>query len=159
VDDATTAVLREEAGQVRAMLKERAKLEARLRMHPIDTANSLSHMNGELAPSDVQKRLQPMTRYLYTKFLMPDESAYPQISPDLHRHVWRACITAATWCVVSSSYVFLYGICGAVQETKEGEFKCSGNDQDSRTIGSNHSSFLVSCPWLSSALSQSSSAA
>jgi hypothetical protein len=159
-DSAALEALKDEALAVHKMVHDRLKLESRLKLRPHEAIKdtrerkraaedllvSLHHMNGELAPTDIQARLQPIARYFYTRFLMPDESGYPKIALDLTRNVRMAYVTAMVWCVATSFYVFLYGICGAVQETGgegSGEFECSGNGQESGVTRNWIASFIV----------------
>ena len=159
-DELTLVEMQAEAVATEAMLLTRLKLESRLKLRPHEAIKdtrerklsadallvSLHHMNGELAPTDIQARLQPIARYFYTRFLMPDESGYPKIALDLTRNVRMAYVTAMVWCVATSFYVFLYGICGAVQETGgegSGEFECSGNGQESGVTRNWIASFIV----------------
>ena len=75
---------------------------------------------------------------------MPDESAYPKIAPDLHYRVRFASTTAIAWCVATSFYVFLYGICGSVKEKAPGAgYECTMDGQESGTTRNWVASFIV----------------
>jgi hypothetical protein len=53
---------------------------------------------------------------------------------------------AFLWCIVCSIYVFLYGVCGSVEEKSEadgGGYECSGNGQDSGITRQWFASFIV----------------
>jgi hypothetical protein len=159
-----------ELDAVVAWRDERRAKEGEMRRNPVARAADLArrttmhrrmlvalhHKNGELAPCDIEQRLAPWSRYLYRTFLKPNESNYPKIAPELSRKLRFAYGTAAVWCVATSFYVFLYGICGGVEEkqgvgaggtaassSEVGEFECSGNGQASGTTRNWVVSFIV----------------
>ena len=103
---------------VSTWLAERTKKEAAMRTNPIKRRAdkqqrkqlhekmivALHHKNGELAPCDIEKRLLPVGKFLYKKFLKPDESNYPKIAPSLKCYLGTAYTIAFLWMVMTSVY-------------------------------------------------------
>jgi hypothetical protein len=139
--------------RLQAMIKERKQVERGFRNHPLrkmkadkkfakkvkDMITRLHHHRGEMAPDEVVKSLRryPLTRLMYVKLVKPDEKHHPKIHANVHTYTVIAYITAFAWCAVCTLYVFLYGICGSVEEKGEadgGGYQCTGNGQESGTV-------------------------
>jgi hypothetical protein len=137
---------------LKAMVLERKQIEkgfmnplkkiadnAAFRKKVKDMITRMHHHRHEMSPDEVVKRLRkyPVTKLLYIKFVKPDEKHHPQIHANVQFYVYVAYFTAFLWNCTCTLYVFLYGICGSVEEKAEadgGGYECSGNGQESGLV-------------------------
>jgi hypothetical protein len=124
--------------------KDRAQFSAKVKA----MITKLHHSRGEMAPVEVVNSLRksPVTKLLYILFVKPAEENYPKIHPAVKKMVVRSYCVAFLWCIICSFYVFLYGICGSVEEKAESEgggYQCTGNGQASGITRKWVASFIV----------------
>jgi hypothetical protein len=127
-----------------AWVKDRRKFKKKV----ADMLTKLHHARGELAPHEVMQRLRkdPITKVLYVYLVKPNENNYPKIHQGVQKFMFMSYSVAFLWCVLCSFYIFLYGLCGSVEEKEASEgggYQCTGNGQDENITRKWVGSFII----------------